>query len=94
MDRVEELYGFASFVRLQVSDQVPFGGVASDLSDLSLGLLDLILTKNVDPGDDRFAQNSRRLRLANRDKLYLIRVTARRRGRTLGPFPDRLKISI
>ena len=58
--------------------------IASDLDDLTLAFLDLVLTENSCARGNRIRDHRCRMRLADRDELYLIRVTAgSRRG-----FPD------
>ena len=71
------LDSLSRFVRLEVSDQVPFGILASDLDDLAFRFLKLILSKNRYTGRYRIRDRPCPMRLADRDELYLFGISTR-----------------
>ena len=77
MDTVEKPHGFARLVRLQMPDQVPFRPLAPDLENFPFGFLNFIFAENARAGGDRLSDNARRMRLADRDELYFLRIAVR-----------------
>jgi hypothetical protein len=76
MDHIEKLNSLSRFVRLQVSDQVPFSILASDPDDLAFRFLKLVLTKNRYTGRYCVRDSTCRMRLADRNQLYRVGVSA------------------
>ena len=80
MDDIKQLHCASRFVRLKMSDQMPLGILASDLDDLAFRFLDFVLAENGYAGGDRIQNYRRRMRLANRNELDLISISARSRS--------------
>ena len=93
MDHIEKLDSLSRFVRLEVSDQVPFGILASDPDDLPFRFLKLVLTKNRYAGRYRFRDRRCRMRLADRNELYLGGIAARPRRGVAYLRPDIFEVS-